>query len=69
MAEYRLTPAAEVDLEGIWRYTAQEWNVEQAHRYIDMLTTAFASLQSSPKRLQPVITFDLAIAAAVLSST
>ena len=49
MAEFRLTPAAEVDLEGIWRYTAQEWNVEQAHRYIDMLTTAFAELAEQPK--------------------
>ena len=49
MAEYRLTPAAEVDLEGIWRYTAQEWNEEQAHRYIDMLTTAFAELAAQPK--------------------
>ncbi|PAA22355.1 plasmid stabilization protein ParE [Pseudomonas fragi] len=49
MAECRLTPAAEFDLEGIWRYTAQEWNVEQAHRYIDMLTTAFAELAEQPK--------------------
>ena len=57
MAEYRLTPATEFDLEGIWQYTAHEWNVEQAHRYIgtsvhryiDMLTTAFAELAEQPK--------------------
>lgn len=49
MAEYRLTPAAESDLEGIWQYIMQEWDVAQAHRYIDTLTTAFAELAEQPK--------------------
>lgn len=49
MAEYRLTPAAERDLESIWTYTAGQWGVEQAHRYIDALTQAFASLANAPK--------------------
>lgn len=49
MAEYRLTPAAEDDLEAIWTYTVQQWGVEQANRYIDFLTTAFAELAQSPK--------------------
>ena len=40
MAEYRLTPAAERDLESIWTYTARQWGVEQAERYIDFLTAA-----------------------------
>lgn len=53
MAEYRLTPAAESDLEVIWQYTAQEWNLEQAHRYIDMLTTAFAELAEQPRHWLP----------------
>jgi toxin ParE1/3/4 len=30
MAEYRLSPAAERDLEGIWKYTRREWGLEQA---------------------------------------
>ncbi|WP_209714988.1 type II toxin-antitoxin system RelE/ParE family toxin [Duganella sp. 1411] len=38
MAEYRLTPAAERDLESIWIYTSQRWSIDQADRYIDMLT-------------------------------
>jgi hypothetical protein len=25
MAEYRLSPAAEADLERIWKYTRREW--------------------------------------------
>ena len=49
MHEFRLTPAAERDLEEIWRYTRQKWGVEQAHRYIDVLTEAFAVLADSPK--------------------
>ena len=37
MAEYRLSPAAERDLEEIWKYTRKEWGLEQAERYIDLL--------------------------------
>ncbi|MBY8952563.1 type II toxin-antitoxin system RelE/ParE family toxin [Pseudomonas carnis] len=49
MAEYHLAPAAERDLEGIWVYTVQRWNVEQAHRYIDIFTAAFSALAQSPR--------------------
>ena len=49
MAEYRLAPAAERDLEMIWTHTCQLWGVEQANRYIDILTAAFAELAQSPK--------------------
>lgn len=49
MAKYRLTPAAERDLEGIWLYTFQQWDVEQANRYVDILTTAFSELAERPK--------------------
>ena len=40
MAELRLSPAAERDLEGIWRYTAERWGVAQAEHYIDLLYAA-----------------------------
>lgn len=49
MAEYRLTPAAENDLESIWTYTAHQWGMEQADRYIESATSAFAELANSPK--------------------
>ena len=49
MAEYRLPPAAERDLESIWKYTREEWGLEQAERYIDLLTEAFQVLAESPK--------------------
>jgi toxin ParE1/3/4 len=48
MAEHRLTPAAERDLESIWTYTVRQWGVEQAERYIDVLSTAFTELADSP---------------------
>lgn len=49
MAEYRLTPAAEQDLEAIWIHTARHWSVAQAGRYIDIMTAAFASLARAPR--------------------
>ena len=49
MAEYRLTPAAECDLEAIWTYTVLKWGAEQANRYTDIMTAAFAELAQSPK--------------------
>lgn len=49
MAEYRLSPAAESDMEGIWRYTRKQWGIEQAHRYTDTLTAAFQELADTPK--------------------
>jgi toxin ParE1/3/4 len=48
MAEYRLSPAAEHDLENIWRYTRRQWSLQQADRYIDMLRAAFAELADAP---------------------
>jgi len=49
MAEYRLSPAAERELEGIWKYTRREWGLERADRYTDLLTAAFQALAESPK--------------------
>jgi len=52
MADYRLAPAAERDLEHIWRTTAKEWGVDQAHRYTDKLAAAFEALAQAPERAQ-----------------
>jgi toxin ParE1/3/4 len=49
MAEYRLTPGAERDLENIWLYTRERWSLDQADLYIETLTTVFADLAESPK--------------------
>lgn len=47
--EFRLAPAAERDLENIWRYTRQEWGPEQADRYVDLLVAVFGRLAEAPK--------------------
>lgn len=49
MAEYRLSPAAERDLESIWIYTAQLWGAAQAQRYTAFLATTFQQLARSPQ--------------------
>ncbi len=49
LSHYRLTPAAERDLEDIWLYTAQNWSMEQADRYTDALEDAFETILSMPE--------------------
>ena len=49
MAEYRLSPAAERDLENIWLYSRRQWSTEQADRYAAILVNAFAELAQTPK--------------------
>lgn len=48
MKKYRLSPAAEGDLDDIWNYTAIEWSADQADRYISHLFDAFARLGDHP---------------------
>ena len=47
--EYRLSPKARRDLEEIWLYTLTEWGFEQANRYTDEFTAAFAALAEQPQ--------------------
>lgn len=49
MAEFRLTPAAEGDLEGIWDYTRKQWSEEQADRYLDAMAMVFGELAKAPQ--------------------
>ena len=48
MADYRLTPAARRDLEGIWRFTCAQWDIVQADRYLDQFTDSFRILAQTP---------------------
>lgn len=48
MAEFRLAPAAERDLEEIWAYTVENWGLDQANRYTDTLNALFTELARSP---------------------
>lgn len=52
---YRLSPLAEADLEGIWRYTFAHWSMEQADSYHGNLVTAFEGLAAGTKRGGPSV--------------
>lgn len=39
-----LSPKARADLDGIWDYTAERWDADQADRYIRQLAKAFADI-------------------------
>ena len=49
MADYRLTAAAQNDIESIWRYTVERWGTEQAELYADHLTSVLERLARSPR--------------------
>nr|WP_245192185.1 type II toxin-antitoxin system RelE/ParE family toxin [Herbaspirillum sp. 3C11] len=77
MAEYRLAPAAERDLEAIWTYTRMKWGTEQADRYTDIMTlTSLTSLGifqhggfGKPHALALITLATLAIARAAIRTT
>ena len=55
---YQLTPAAQDDLENIWLYTARQWSIEQADRYIDILEDTFERLVFMPEMAHERLGFD-----------
>jgi toxin ParE1/3/4 len=48
VTRYRLSPAAERDLEEILDYTVQQWGLGQALRYMEKMESAFEVLAASP---------------------
>ena len=47
--EYRLSPAAQSDLSGIWDYTAEMWSPDQANAYLRGLGEKLEALCSHPE--------------------
>lgn len=52
MAEYRLSPAAQRDLDGVFDYTLAQWGLTQALRYTDLVEAACANLARAPHQAQ-----------------
>ncbi|MDR7222180.1 type II toxin-antitoxin system RelE/ParE family toxin [Aminobacter aminovorans] len=52
MAAKRLifSPAAEADLEQIWRYTAETWNPDQADEYIMQIHSSCTELATGRRK-------------------
>ena len=48
MARFKLTNEAVKDLEEIWIYTYQNWSVEQADRYYNLIIDEIEFLSSNP---------------------
>jgi toxin ParE1/3/4 len=45
-----LSPLARADIERIWDYAAEQWEVEQAESYIQQIGSAIAFLAEHPAR-------------------
>lgn len=56
MAEFRLSPRAQRDLDDIFDYTVAQWGSLQALRYVDSLEAACSSLANEPRRSQDCAT-------------
>ncbi|MDK4714736.1 type II toxin-antitoxin system RelE/ParE family toxin [Rhizobium sp. CNPSo 4039] len=51
--KYGLSPLAVADLEGIWRYTVENWSARQAEIYHAEIVEAFEGLASDLKNGRP----------------
>ena len=52
MAEFRLSPKAQPDLDGIFDYTVTHWGLSQALRYTDLIEGVCARLAEAPLQSQ-----------------
>jgi len=50
MKALKFSPAAEADITGIWRYSAEQWGPDQADRYTDDLRDACNALAAGRKK-------------------
>ena len=46
---YKLSKQAEIDLENIWLYTFEEWSIEQADYYYDLIMDEIEYISTNPK--------------------
>lgn len=50
MSRYRLTPAAQRDLSGIWDFTRERWDARQAETYVTEIRAAIERIADDPGR-------------------
>jgi len=46
---YKVSKQAEIDLENIWLYTFEEWSLQQADYYFDLLMNEIEYISENPK--------------------
>ena len=49
MSGYVLSPRVQRDIEDIWNYSVERWNVEQAEKYIRQIHTAIEDVANEPQ--------------------
>lgn len=50
MMRYVLSPRAQADIDEIWEYSADRWDINQANRYIAQIRKAVEAIASDPRR-------------------
>ena len=46
---YKISKQAEIDLEKIWLYTFEEWSIDQADYYFDLIIDEIEYISKNPK--------------------
>lgn len=46
---YKISKQAEIDLENIWLYTFEEWSINQADHYLDLIIDEIEYLSQNPE--------------------
>ena len=46
---YKISKQAEIDLENIWLYTFEEWSIDQADYYFDLIIDEIEYISKNPK--------------------
>lgn len=46
---YKISKQAEIDLENIWLYTFEEWSLQQADYYLDLIIDEIEFISTHPK--------------------
>jgi len=50
LSAYRLSPAAQADLDAIWTFGEKRWGVERAELYIRQIQRAVETVANDPRR-------------------
>ena len=46
---YKISKQAEIDLENIWLYTFEEWSIDQADYYFELIMDEIEYISKNPK--------------------
>jgi toxin ParE1/3/4 len=53
MSGYILSPRAQADIDEIWDYTADRWDIDQADHYVGEIRRAVETVADDPRKGRP----------------